>query len=155
MTRASTWSNPDGLIVGFGPNYAERQVGGVVKQEGVQKEAKVQFTYQSTLGASGASIVIPAGSVVSDVYMKVGTAWVGGTSLSFGDATTPGGYVTTTAAATANLTAGAAIPANGAYIFTATEGKLVPKVFATETTLFITVAGTFTAGTAEITVVYV
>lgn len=155
MTRQSTWTNADGLIVGFGNNYPERNEAGVNEVDGNDKSAQLNITYQSTSGASGAKISVPAGSIVKNVYMKVGTAWVGGTSLTFGDATTAAGWITATQAATANLTAGAAIQAQGAYAFTATEGQLPPKAYAAATDLYITVAGTFTAGSATIYVEYV
>lgn len=155
MTRASTWTNADGLIVGFGNNFPERNDAGVNEVDGNDKSAQLNITYQSTSGASGAKISIPAGSIVKNVYMKVGTAWVGGTSLAFGDATTPAGWITATQGATANLTANAAIQAQGAYAYTATEGQLPPKAYAAATDLYITISGTYTAGTATIYVEYV
>ena len=81
MTRKSTWTNADGLVVGFGPNFAERNEAGVHDTDGQVKEARLAITWES----SGANVAIPAGSVVLDVVMKVGTAWVGGTSVSVGD----------------------------------------------------------------------
>lgn len=155
MTRASTWTNADGLIVGFGNNFPERNDAGVNEVDGNDKSAQLNITYQSTSGASGAKISIPAGSIVKNVYMKVGSAWVGGTSLAFGDASGTGSWITATQGATANLTANAAIQAQGAYAYTATEGQLPPKAYASATDLYITVVGTFTAGTATIYVEYV
>lgn len=155
MTRKSTWSNPDSLVVGFGPNYPERLVSGFAERDGQTKEARLQVTYQSTFGSTGAKIAIPANSIVKNVYMKVGTAWVGGTSVAFGDAGSTGGWITASQGATANLTIGANIQAQGAYAYTATEGQLPPKVYAAATDLYITVVGTFTAGTADIVVEYV
>lgn len=154
MTRQATWSNPDGLIVGFGPNYPERIVGGVANIKGRRNEAYASITYQSTLGASGAKITVPAGSAVRTVVLKVGAAWTGGTSLAFGDATTPAGWITATQGATANLTLNAMINAQGSYAFTATEGQLPPKVYAAATDLYFTVVGTFTAGSAQVMVEY-
>jgi hypothetical protein len=157
MTRAATWSNPDGLIVGFGPNYADRNPGGVLKDKASVKTAKLQFTFQSTLGSTGDRIPLPAGSIVKNVYMKVGTAWVGGTSLAFGDGGGTGGFISATQGATANLTAGASIQAGGTYVAADTDTTAAerPKVYAAATDLFVTVVGTFTAGTADIYVEYV
>ena len=155
MTRASTWTNPDGLIVGFGNNYPERNDAGVNEVDGNDKAAVLNITYQSTFGSSGALIPIPAGSIIKNVYMKTGTAWAGGTSLAFGDATTTGGWITATQGATASLTANTPIQAGGAYAYTSTEGQLPPKVYASATNLYITAVGTFTAGTATIYVEYV
>ena len=155
MTRASTWTNSDGLVVGFGNNFPERNDAGVNEVDGNDKSAQLNITFQSTSGASGAKVSIPAGSIVKNVFMKVGTAWVGGTSLAFGDASGTGSWITATQGATANLTASAAIQAQGAYAYTSTEGQLPPKAYAAATDLYITVAGTFTAGTATIVVEYV
>jgi len=68
MTRKSTWTNADGLVVGFGPNSPERNEAGVLETDGVVKEARLAITYQS----SSANVALPAGSVVLDVVMKVG-----------------------------------------------------------------------------------
>ena len=155
MTRASTWTNADGLIVGFGNNYPERNDAGVNEVDGNDKAAVLNVTYQSTFGSTGAKISIPAGSLIKNVYMKVGTAWAGGTSLAFGDASGTGSWITATQGAVASLTTGAPIQAQGAYAYTATEGQLPPKAYAAATDLYITAVGTFTAGTATIYVEYV
>lgn len=155
MTRASTWTNADGLVVGFGNNFPERNEAGVNEVDGNDKSAQLNITYQSTFGSTGAKISIPAGSIVKNVYMKVGTAWAGGTSLAFGDASGTGSWITATQGAVANLTANAPIQAQGAYAYTATEGQLTPKAYASATDLYITAVGTFTAGTATIYVEYV
>lgn len=155
MTRKSTWSNADGLVVGFGPNTPERNGSGVVDMDGHTKVAQLYITKDSSFGSTGAKVQIPANSIVKSVHMKVGTAWVGGTSLAFGDAGSTGGWITATQGAQASLTAGAAIQAQGAYAYTATEGQLPGKVYASATDLYITAVGTFTAGTATIVVEYV
>jgi hypothetical protein len=156
MTRAATWTNSDGLVVGFGANAPERNTAGVSKQFGTIKEARLQVTYQSTSGASGAKITVPAGSAVRRVRLHVGTAWVGGTNLQFGDGTTAGGWVSSTNAATANLTAGAEIVGSGVYVTggTDTTAMRFPKVYAAATDLFLTITGTYTAGDATIVVEY-
>lgn len=151
MTRATTWTNSDGLVVGFGRNFAERQADGVVKTEGNVKEAVLQFTYQS----SAPFISLPAGSVVEDVYLKVGDAWVGGTDVQVGDGTDPDGFISATQGATANLTAGATIRAAGAYaIGDAATNRGLAKVYASADTLDVAFTGTFTAGTATLVVRY-
>lgn len=151
MTRASTWTNADGLIVGFGNNFPERNVAGVYEVDGAAKEAHLAITYQS----SGAVIDIPAGSVVLDVIMKVGTAWAGGTDVQLGDGTDPDGWISATQGAVANLTAGATIRAAGAYaIGDAATNRGLGKVYAADT-LDVAFTGTFTAGTATIVVRYI
>jgi hypothetical protein len=156
MTRGTTWSNSDGLVVGFGPNVPERLQAAVIAQEGTDtKIAKLSITFASTFGSRSAKVTIPANSLVKNVYMKVGTAWAGGTSLAFGDTNWHWFLDYSYTGSNSQLTAGVAIQAQGAYAFTATEGQLVPKVYATSLDLFVTAVGTFTAGTADIYVEYV
>lgn len=152
MTRKSTWTNADGLVVGFGPNYPERNEAGVLETDGVVKEARLAITYQS----SGANIALPAGSVVLDVVMKVGTAWAGGTDVQIGDGSDADGWVSATQGAVANLTAGATVRAAGAYaIGDAATNKGLGKVYTSADTLDVAFTGTFTAGTADVFVRYI
>ena len=152
MTRQSTWTNADGLVVGFGPNFPERNVAGVIETDGVVKEARLAITYQS----SGATVALPAGSVVLDVVMKVGTAWVGGTKVEIGDGSDADGWVSATQGATANLTAGASIVAGGAYaIGDAATNKGLGKVYASADTLDVAITGAYTAGSADVFVRYI
>jgi hypothetical protein len=153
MTRKSTWTNADGLVVGFGPNYPERNVAGVYDTDGAIKEAVLAITYQS----SGAKVALPAGSIVVGVHMDVGAAWVGGTKVEIGDASDADGWVSATQGATANLTAGAAIRAGGAYAVgtTDTSAQALGKVYASATDVTATLTGTFTAGTATVVVRYI
>jgi hypothetical protein len=151
MTRASSWTNADGLIVGFGANIPERNVSGVYEHDGAVKEAHLAITYQS----SGANIDLPAGSVVLDVVLKVGTAWAGGTDVQLGDGTDPDGWISATQGAVANLTTGATVRAAGAYaIGDAATNRGLGKVYASADTLDVAFTGTFTAGTATIVVRY-
>ena len=154
MTRASTWSNSDGLVVGFGKNFPERNVAALMAQRGgEQKVGKLHIDYNSVSGTSGARINVPAGSIVKNVFAKVTTTWAGGTSITFGDATDPDGWII--AADFGTPSAGAVVQAMGAYAQTATEGQLPPKEYASATDLYITIAGTYTAGEADIYVEYV
>lgn len=155
MTHKSTWSNPDGLVVGFGPNSPERNAAGVQKEGTVLKTAKFHIEFNTLTGTGNNGITLPAGSAVHSVVMKVGAAWVGGTSLAVGDGGGTGSYITAAQAVTANLTLGNVINAQGAYLFTATEGRLPPKVITAATPTFVTIVGTFTAGDADIYVEYI
>lgn len=152
MTRASSWTNADGLVVGFGANIPERNVSGVYETDGAVKEAHLAITYQS----SGATVDIPAGAVVLDVIMKVGTAWAGGTKVELGDGNDADGWISATQGAVANLTSGASIVAGGAYaIGDAATNRGLGKVYAAADTLDVAITGTFTAGTATIVVRYI
>jgi hypothetical protein len=152
MTRKTTWTNADGLVVGFGPNVPERNVAGVFNTDGVVKEARLAITHLS----SGAAVSLPAGAAVLDVVVKVGTAWVGGTKVEVGDGSDADGWVSATQGATAELTAGKVIVGAGAYaIGDAATNKGLAKVYSAADTLDVTITGTYTAGTADIIVRYI
>lgn len=153
MTRKTTWTNADGLVVGFGPNVPERNVAGVFNTDGVVKEARLAITHLS----SGAAVSLPAGAAVLDVVVKVGTAWVGGTKVEVGDGSDADGWVSAAQGATANLTAGATVRAGGAYAVGGTDAtaKALGKVYATADTLDVAITGSYTAGTADVIVRYI
>lgn len=123
MTRATTWTNSDGLVVGFGRNFAERKDGGVSKTEGAIKEARLQVTWESTFGEAGAYIQLPKYVRVTDIYFEVTAPWASSDSgtLSVGhteaDTADVDAFFTTTALAAAALTpAGKRIAADGIYV---------------------------------------
>lgn len=156
MTRKTTWSNSDSLVIGNGPNFPERSVAAVETRKQATVVAKLHITWETTFGSTGASVVIPAGSLVKNVYLKTTTNWAGGTSLAFGDAGDTSGWITATQAAVAHLiTTESPLTALGAYAYTATEGQLPPKVFGSAGSIYVTKVGTFTAGEADLFVEYV
>lgn len=158
MARKSTWSNADGLVVGFGPNTPER--GAQTTEDDVNgvKTAVVRFDYtQVNTSASGSvNWSAPAGANVVAVELVVDQAWVGGTTLEFGDASDTDGFITTTQGATANLTAGAKIVGNGLYTKGATDtGAQEFKAYAAATTCSVLRVGTYTAGSAVLKISYI
>lgn len=158
MARKSTWSNADGLVVGFGPNTPER--GAQTTEDDVNgvKTAVVRFDYTQVNTAASGSVnwSAPAGANVVAVELVVDTAWVGGTSLEFGDASDTDGFITTTQGATANLTAGAKIVGNGLYTKGATDtGAQEFKAYAAATTCSVLRVGTYTAGSAVLKISYI
>jgi hypothetical protein len=154
LNRGSSWTNSDGLVVGFGVNKPVKE-GAPAKTFGVQKRA-VHFKWDDM---SGVNIPVPAGSRILDVRLKVHAAFAGGTSLAVGDGTTAAGFITATAGATANLLAGAVIMVDGVYSYDDTaDGDVTAaelKKYATADTIDLTVAGTFTAGEASLEVTYI
>lgn len=157
MTRKATWSNSDGLVVGFGPNTPERGAQNTEFDKGAVKEAVIYFDYTQVNTAASGSInwAAPAGTTVLSVALDVETAFAGGTSLEFGDASDTDGFITTTQGATANLTAGAHIVGAGLYTKGATDtGAQELKVYASATTLSLLRVGTFTAGKGVIKIAY-
>lgn len=158
MTRATTWTNADGLVVGFGKNYAERQDGAVRSVGGHSHQAVLDFTYQSTAAAAGdCSVVIPAGAVVNSVVLKTGTLWNGGTALEIGDAADPNGWFTTTLLAEATLdnADNQVFVADGAYAVGGTaDDKANGKAYLSAGQIDVLITGTFTSGTARLIVDY-
>lgn len=170
MTRATTWTNADGLVVGFGRNYAERQAGSVVKTEGDTKQAVLNVTYESTFGESGALIQLPKNVRVTDIYFEVTTPWASSDSgtLSVGhteaDTADVDAFFTTTALAAAALTpAGKKIAGDGVYIKadTDTTALQIPAVLTDDyddstigVKVFLTKANNFTAGEGRLVVQY-
>lgn len=150
MTRQSTWTNADGLVVGFGPNKPE-VAGAIAEGEGAIQTAYVTFDYTS----SGVNIPVPAGSTIVGVVLTVGNAWVGGTKVEVGDGSDADGFVTATQGATANLTAGASIVGSGVYTKGATDTTAQEfKLYSSADTIDVAITGTFTAGTGTLAVSY-
>lgn len=158
MARASTWTNADGLVVGFGPNTPEKYAQVTEFDTGAIKEAVHYFTFRdvNTTASGSVNFTVPAGSNIVSVTLEVGDAWVGGTSLEFGDASDTDGFITTTQGATANLTAGAKIVGAGLYTKGATDTVAQEfKVYASATVLSMLRVGTFTAGNATLKIAYI
>lgn len=158
MTRASTWTNADGLVVGFGRNTPELS-GGVTAENVHCSKSNVQFfSYKDINAGSAISVDIPAGSKVVDVKLRVHQAWAGAANaLIVGDGSATNGFITTTAGAVANLTAGAVIAADGVYAFGTTDTTAAElKLYAAADTIDVASADTdWTAGTASLEVIYV
>lgn len=153
--RGSTWTNPDGLVVGFGTHKPAVE-GTVAKNYGGAgsiKQACVTFGYKD---AASANVPVPAGARVYDVTLVIEDAFVGGTSLTVGDGSSATGFITATAGATANLTAGKVVKGDGAYLFGATDTVASEvHVYASADTIDVAANGTFTAGKATLVVNYV
>lgn len=157
MTRKATWSNSDGLVIGFGANTPERSAAGTKKDVGGVKEATIFFDYTQVNTSASGSInwTAPAGTNVVGVALDVEVAFLGGTSLEFGDATDTDGFITASQGATANLTAGAHIVGSGVYTKGATDAVAQEfKSYASATVLSLLRAGTFTQGKGSLKISY-
>ena len=75
MSRGNTWTNKDGLVVGFGTHSDDNDVAAVQSSGGKQVQ-KVRFTLSGLLdAATNASIPpqtaqIPRGSIITDAYVQ-------------------------------------------------------------------------------------
>ena len=127
-----TWTNEDGLVQRFDLDRAETNRDGV-SVEGVTSAEEKTFVYRITdasqLGDTDTAAVpgdvpyIPAGAVLKDAYLKVGTAFVGATAvLDLGfkqaDGTNIDDDGIDAAVAVASLTANAVIAGDGALVGT-------------------------------------
>lgn len=165
MTRSATWTNSDGLVVGFGKNYPERMLQAETNRVGSVREAVLDVTYESTFGASGARIQLPTYVSVRSVWFEVTEAWASADSgtLSVGDDSEDtddvDGWITATALAAAQLTpAGKKIKADGVYAVgddggsADTDNKAPEQLrsvgygLTTGATIYLTKANNFTAG---------
>lgn len=158
MARKGSWSNADGLVVGFGPNSPEKNAQTTEADNAPIKAAVVHFDYTQVNTAASGSInwTAPAGSTVVAVELVVEEAWVGGTSLEFGDASDTDGFVTATQGATASLLAGAKIVGAGVYTKGGTDTTAQEfKVYASATVTSVLRVGTFTAGAATLKISYI
>lgn len=168
MTRASSWTNSDGLVVGFGANKAE--VGGADAKNygglGGAKVALVNFDYAALNAAATVggviNVPVPAGSRILDVRVVCETLWTSTGTNTFEVGLTGGdvdGYITTTVGTIANMTAGAVLNADGVFTYDDTaDGDTTAaelKVFATADTIDIVSAQVdWTAGKAALIVTY-
>jgi hypothetical protein len=159
--RAATWSNSDGLVVGFGPNSPAiaganaKNYGGI----GGSKTAVQKFDWKNLNAADALKITVPAGTRVLDVRLVVDTGFTstGTNTISVGDATTAAGFITTSAATTTTMaSAGAVINCDGVYAFGATDTVAAElKVYSSATDIVLATAQTdWTAGSATMVVTY-
>lgn len=167
MTYKATWANSDSLTVGFGPNYPERNAGGVIKRFGAEEEAVVKITWESTLTEGGAGIYLPKYAVVTSMLFRVDTAWASSDSgtLDIGhteaDTADVDAFFTATALAAAALTpAGKVIQGDGTYLKDTNSLKL-PAVLTDDfddsslgVKVFFTKTNNFTAGEGTLIIKY-
>lgn len=154
MSKATVWTNSDGMDVGFGIRDSKNDNAGRVQTTGNIEVMQYAFDYdvKDSTGTApqSKSFPIPANSVVLSSNFRVTTAFVGGTTASVGIMNAAGtaidvaGFIAATA--TASLTAGASIVGAGALM-----GK---SVGAADAYMVVTFVGTYTAGAGIVTIEY-
>lgn len=159
--RAATWSNSDGLVVGYGPNSPAIAGAPAKNYGGISgtKAAVQKFDWKNLNAGDALKITVPAGTRVLDVriVVDVGFTSTGTNTLTVGDATTAAGFITTSAATTTTMaTAGNVILPDGVYAFGATDtGAAELKSYASATDIVIATGMTdWTAGSATLSVTY-
>ena len=128
MARANTWTNNDGLSVGFGPLDSKNPNAATVRTMGNVEELVLVFDWdappvQAGTAPSTKSIALPANSVIIEGHFRVDTAiTMSGTSptLAFGVVNSAGTAIDAnglmTGTAPGSLGAGAVITLNGALV---------------------------------------
>ena len=159
MTRKSTWTNADGLVVGFGPNTPQLTGNATSEDMESSKSALVKFSWKDLNAGSAINVPVPAGSRILDVRLvvDVGFTSTGTNTITVGDGNDADGFITATAATTTTMaTAGAVINNDGVYAFGATDtGAAEIKLYAAADTIDVASAMTdWTAGSASLMVTY-
>ena len=161
--RGSSWTNSDGLVIGFGTHRPVIE-GSAAKNyagKGGNKTASTTFTWRdvnANNSNAAINVPVPAGSKIVEVKIVVGEAWAGASNaLIVGDGSATNGFITTAAAGVASLTAGAVIASNGVYAYGATDtGAAELKLYSSADTIDLGSADTdWTAGTATLVVTYI
>ena len=103
-----------------------------------------------------AVVTIPAMSIVTDVLVKINSAYSAGATIDIGDASNAGGFLSITAA-TPGVVYGGTVTTRGAYLYDSANKISLRKFYASDTDIKATVGGspTPTAGSATIYVVYI
>lgn len=169
LNRKATWTNADGLIVGFGTNKPVRE-GGTNKNaqaHGLIKTASVKFDYtdmNACVGAGGTvNVPVPAGSRIIDVRFVCHTLWAASGTNTFEIGLTGGDtdlFMTTTVGTSGAMTAGAVLLGDGVGTYdNSGDGDVTAAelyAFAAADTIdLVTAMSDWTAGTASIVVTYI
>lgn len=161
MTRASTWTNADGLVVGFGANTPNTAGAATKNYTGIggAQTALTRFTWKDLNGAKTINVPAPKGARIIDVRIQVdvGFTSTGTNTITVGDGDDADGFITTSAATTTTLaTAGNVVVADGVYAVADTDTTAPQfKVYTAADTIDLASAQTdWTAGAATLVVTY-
>lgn len=151
--RDNVWINADGLEVGFGRRDTKNLEAGSIEVKGQVRQVELEVYFDGdNAAASVKSAVIPVGAVIVGATLQVSTAFAGGTSVQVGSISTDGdtidtdAFITASAGAVANLTAGAVLEGAGAAVGTTVTHP---------TNITYTLTGDFTAGRGTLLVEYI
>lgn len=160
MTRASTWTNADGLVVGFGANTPQLTGAATKNYTGIggAQTSLTRFTWKDLNGGKTINIPVVKGARVIDVRLVVNAAFTstGTNTITVGDGDDTDGYITTSQADTTTLTAGAVIVGAGALLVADTDTTAPQfKTYTAADTIDLASAQTdWTAGAATLVVTY-
>ena len=160
MARDATWTNGDGLVVGFGGRDTNNYEAGSVCTKGKVNQLEVVLDWDNLPGngaVQGKEIGIPANSIIQSATFVVETAFTSGgaTTLSIGLQEADGTVIDAdgidaTVAKTAIDAVGEAVQCDGALVAgTATVGTADAYVYTT------VASGPYTAGKGTLTIEYI
>lgn len=161
MARQATWTNSDGLVVGFGPRDSKNNAGATVRTMGNEEQFSMILDYDTLPAAAGTapsskSIPLPANSMIHEATLRVIVAFTSGgaTTLDIGLVNSAGTAIDqdgidAAIAKTAIDAIGEVVQCDGALVNgTATVGTSDAYISCNVGT------GPYTAGQAELTVRY-
>ncbi len=158
MARANSWTNSDGLFVGFGTRDSSNQNAATVRTMGNVEIMQFPLNFDnmpaSGTAPSSKSILIPRHSTMTAGNFRVSEAWAGGTNIDFGTMDSAGVAIDDdgfdVAVLTAALTLDAVIDFNGALM-----NDIDTSIGVVDTYFATLVTGTFTAGKGIVTLEYI
>ena len=137
----------------FGPRESNGKYGTKSAGDSQVCSLEYDFSYDDLPADEDGNLMvqgIPAGSVIVDSTLRVGTAWAGGTSIDIGLAQRDGTVIDAdgldAAILTAALTADAVIVGDGALVGATIGGN--------DAVVEVSATGSYTAGTAKLVVRY-
>lgn len=157
MARQATWSNKDGLVVGFGTRTEEVNSGAAVQSFGARKQVVVDIRGSGLADSDVAAqlihgVTIPADSLLESAKLFVTTAFAGATAvMDIGLYKRSDGTVIDDDGIDAAVTV--ATLADNAVV--ACDGALIGTVLANDSMIGVTYdTAAFTAGAATLVVEY-
>lgn len=80
MARANTWTNNDGLVVGFGARDSKNDAGATVRTQGNVEVLQMILDYDNLPAAAGTapsskSIPVPANAVIKSAHLHTTSDW--------------------------------------------------------------------------------
>ena len=160
MGRNATWTNEDGLVVGFGTRTVESERAAVLSVSGQRGEYVLDFTYDDLPDTADKSadfsyIPLPSGAIIEDATIVATTTFAGGTSYDVGlyengstDAIDADGIFD--AVLLAEINAGDLASSHGGT----NSGAVNGTTLTTDAKVVVAATGTFTAGAAKLIITY-
>ena len=161
MARANSWTNDDGLFVGFGTRDSKNDNGATVQTEGNVESFSMELEWDNLPAAAptaplSKSIPIPANSTIHRATLSVTEAFTaaGGATLDIGFKQADGtdidlNGIDAVIAITVIDAIGDVVQCNGALVGGLVTVRLLDAYISTVVT-----TGPFTAGMAELTIEY-